>query len=822
MRKFYITFLFLSIANFLNAQSISGVVVNSETKKAIKNVEITISPSNKNLKTDDLGKYKTSLPTGTHTLFFYKNGFALQEKVVTLTNKNKIVNISLSPSGVNLDEVMVFATPTKPTKRIDDALHTGTEITIKGLETSGVATNNSVFKLLNIVPSVITQSTDAYGLGDNIMRVRGVRSQYTGMTIEGIPNYGLSPIGARESIYEKENLQSVSLYKGAVPADVFSGSGNRGGSIDLSIRRSPKKWGAELHQAFGTDAYSRTFFRFNTGELGNGDSKTSAFLSLSYTDADKWKGFGKLAKRKNISVGFTHEFNDKVKLEFFSVYNNNFRHDFKRYKYAQVQDFDKNYEADFIDLTDKTLAEYRYYYDYNKTEKTNLSNMLLLDYSPDENNSFIFKTYYAKEDGTRKFTVSSTKAPKLRELVNDFWQAGAVLGYNGKNGDFNYSAGYWFEASDNQGYNTLTFITPNELKLKKTTDIFVVPLELDYFHTPYAKISYAKNGFKAQAGLKYMAFNSRGSTRYFPANHPNGGGTGEVRADEPTADLGSKPRINDAWLPSLGLGYKFNNNFETYINYGRGYMRQYSGVTGAYLGNKGKNRLKFLAAGYTFQTLLDQFKTETSDNFDLGIIYNSKNVKLNINGFYAKQNNVLVNVINPVFDLVYRQNVGKATGYGAELESYFKIVRGLTFYANPSYTDYSYDENLNIILKGKKTVVEIKGKQSPAVPKFMIKSGLMYDYENFSANASVTHTGERFGDATNLEKLDAFTLFDASVGYSLDLGKRSTLSFGAEVKNLLDKKYVGMITSSDEQRKGGTAYYYGYPRAFVGSVKINF
>ncbi|MBS9773736.1 MAG: TonB-dependent receptor [Tenacibaculum sp.] len=813
------TVLFLFVIGYISAQSISGVVTNSKTNRVVKGVEITVSPTNKNLKTDSLGKYQISLPAGVYNLFFFKEGFSLTEKTVTISNKNEVLNISLNPSDVNLDEVTVFATPTKPTKRIDDALHTGTEITLKGLETAGVVANNSIFQTLNIVPSVITQSTDAYGLGDNIMRVRGVRSQYTGMTIEGIPNYGLSPIGAREDIYEKENLQSVSLYKGAVPADVFSGSGNRGGSIDLSIKRSSKEWGTNLHQAFGTDAYSRTFFRFDTGELNNGKSTSSAFISLSYTTADKWKGFGKLAERKNLSVGFTHKFNDKLKLELFSVYNNNFRHDFKKFKHAEIIDFDKNYNADFINLKDKSLAEYRSYYDYNKSDRTNLNTMLLLSYDLDDNNSFAFKTYYAKEDGVRNFTVGSPKAPKLKELVNDFWQAGAILSYNGNKGDFNYSAGYWFEVSDNQGYNFWSKITPNGLSKNKKTDIFVEPTQLgDFFHTPYAKLAYSKNGFKAQVGLKYMAFNSRGSVRYFPANFPNGGGTGEVKADKPTEDIGSKPRINDAWLPSAGLGYKFSNNLEAYVNYGRGYMRQYSGVTGAYL----KNRPKFLNAGYTFQTLLDQFKTETSDNFDLGIIFNSKKFKFKFNAFYAKQNNVLVNVMNPVFDVVYRQNVGKATGYGAELESYFKIIKGLTFYANPSYNNYSYDEDLNIIVKGKKTVVEIKGKQAPAVPKFMVKSGLIYNYENFNANASVTYTGERFGDATNLEKLDAFTLFDFSANYKFNLGSETTLSLGAEVKNLLGKKYVGMITSSDEQRKGGTAYYYGSPRVFLGSLRLTF
>lgn len=828
MKKIYVAILLLLMVNYVSGQSISGIVKSTVKNQPIKDVEITISPSNKTVKTDSFGKYNVTLSKGTYTLFFYKDGFALTEKVIAISNESKVLNVRLNPSDVNLDEVMVFATPTRPTKRADDALHTGTEITLKGLETSGVATNNSIFKLIDVVPSVSTQSTDAYGLGDNFIRIRGMKNWYIGMTVEGVPNYGLSPIGAREHIYEKENLQSVSLYKGAVPADVFSGSGNRGGSIDLSIRRSPKDWGAEFHQAFGTDAYSRSFFRFNTGELGSKESKTSAFFSLSYTTADKWKGVGKLAKRKNFSAGVTHKFNDKVKLEFFSVYNDNFRHDFKKYKYKDIQDFDKNYELDFIDLKDKSLAEYRYYYDYNKTDKTNITNMLLLDYTPNKNNSFSFKTYHAKEDGVRNFTVGSTKAPKLKDLVNDFWQAGLVLGYRGKKNNISYSAGYWFEASDNKGYNTLTFIKPNELKLKKTTDIFIDAIGLDYFHTPYVKLAYENNGFKAQAGLKYMMFNSRGSSRYFPAKFPNGGGVGEVRADKPTDDLSSKPRVNDAWLPSLGVGYKFTDNLEMYANYGKGYMRQYSGVTGAYL----KNRKKFLDAGYTFQTLLEQFKTETSDNFDVGVIFNNRNLRLNANGFYSKQNNVLVKVINPVFDAVYAQNVGGATVYGAELESYFKIAKGLTFFANPSYTKYSYDEDLDIYLKvkdkktkkkvKKKHTVKMKGNQTPATPTFMIKSGFMYANKNFSANAFVSYTGERFGDATNLEKVDAYTLFDLSLGYKLDLGKKSILSLGTEVKNVTNTKYVGMIASNDDQRKGGSAYLYGAPRAFLGSVRFNF
>lgn len=34
------------------------------------------------------------------------------------------------------------------------------------------------------------------------------------------------------------------------------------------------------------------------------------------------------------------------------------------------------------------------------------------------------------------------------------------------------------------------------------------------------------------------------------------------------------------------------------------------------------------------------------------------------------------------------QSVGNLSSYGAELESYFQIMKGFTFFANPSYTRF--------------------------------------------------------------------------------------------------------------------------------------
>lgn len=736
----------------------------------------------------------------------------MKRKIFSITFLSLFIGFSFSQEKTekDIEEVIILKTPTQPTKRVDDKLYTGTEITLKGIESLGIIANSNVFSILNIIPSVSTTTTDAYGLGQNIMRIRGVRSMFTGMTMEGVPNYGLSPVGAREDIYDKENFASIALYKGAVPADVFSGSGNRGGSIDLSYRRSDKKMGLDVGQSFGSQNYKRTFVRFDTGEFQSGESKTSVYASFSFTDADKWKGFGKLATRKNFSFGLTHELNPQLKLELFTTYNDVFRHAFRSFNYAEITNFN-NYNINFVETQKNILANDRYYYDYNNGNYKNVNSMLSLQYKPNENHQFSFKPYYAKEDALYYQTTGNLTAPNRNDITRDFWQAGFIIDYKGTYRNFNYAIGYWYEASDNQGATVTNKITTTRL-VPQGQNIYVDVHGLEHLHNPFVKFAANFGNFKAQAGLKYMAYRTPGSTRYLPsATNPF------VRAAQPTADLATETRLNDAFLPTIGLGYEFSKNLEAYVNYGKGYMRQYGGVTTPYL----NNRAKFLAKGYTLQKLLDDWKTETSDNFDVGFIFNSKKVRLNASAFYSKQYNVLTTVNNPIVNVNYSQSVGNLSSYGAELESYFQIIKGLTFFANPSYTQFSYDNDLVVASGNTSATIKIKGKQSPAVPKFMFKTGLLFEKKCFFANAFANHTGARYGDATNLERVPDYTLFDASAGLKFKFFDQN-ISFSAEVKNITDKKYVGMITFGDEQQNGGTGYFTGFPRTFVGTVKIDF
>lgn len=578
---------------FCNAhsQSLSGIITDNKNKQPLANVDVTLSNSTRKTKTDINGNYTiNNLDRNSYTVFYFLEGFQSSQKSIQFNaQENIIIDVQLSNFDVSLDEIVVFATPTKPTKRVGDALSTGTEITKKGIEALGVVANGSIFNLLNIVPSVITQSSDAYGLGQNVMRVRGVRNLFAGITIEGVPNYGVSPIGPREDVFDKENLGSVSFYKGAIPADVFSASGNRGGSADVSFRRSSRNMGVEFLQSNGTNNFTRSYLRFNTGEYSSGNSKTSAFGSISFTEADKWKGVGLLANRKNYAIGITHHFNDKLSLELFRNYNYAYRYAFRSLTYAQISNLEANYNLDFNGQLTGVPAQDRLYANYSKGNNINSTNMAYLNYRPNKNHQFTIKPYYATEDAD----YSDISGSQKRDVKRDFWQLGVIADWKAQYKDFNFGAGYWRETSHylpNAAAVIAYNITPTGLS--KVGYQFYNEIKGNWaIDNPYLKIAYHKNGFKAQAGLKYMAYTYPGQNRYLPIST-----TDNNPKSTPEIDMITARKTNAQLLPSAGIGYQFTKNFESYLNYGRGYMRPYSTVENTYIAA----RSAFLAQGMSY------------------------------------------------------------------------------------------------------------------------------------------------------------------------------------------------------------------------------
>ena len=718
-----------------------------------------------------------------------------------------------------LEDITVMGELIRPTKQTGDSLYTGTSVTKKGIELLGTPAKTSVYNVLDILSGINVESEDPYGLSGKDIRIRGLKGFYSGMTVEGIPNYGIMPIGARDDIYDMENMESVSLYKGASPADLGTGSGNRGGSIELQLRRPEDKLGVEVGQSFGSKDFIRTFLRIDSGEL---PTKTKFFGSYSYTKANKWKGKGDLGPRDHVTLGLNQQFNDVVNIDLFYNFNEIERHFFQPLDYKHADDIDDHfydhYNNELLSDPDKDV----YYYDYNRGKFINRDFMSIIDISIPDKFNLSLKPYYSTEDanfleGKEGFPVvgygPKKKKPGVLDKIRDLKRYGVIPEIYFDISDFEITAGYWFESNDLEKYVKRYVTTDDGLEYNG----YMYYAKNDghgEIDSPYVKLSYEFNQFKFQAGLKYFYYKEPASTGYVTDAE-----TLELKEDP---DISLKKMDYDEVLPTFGIGYKFNKDTEMYLNYGKNYMRPYAYVpiTSLYV----TKRKAFKEANMTLQDIFDDWEMETSDNFDLCFRYKHKYFSIAPVFFYSKHNDLLANiddprVINPGDNkpISYYQNVGDATAYGFDLELGLSPSKNLIAYFNPSYTNISFDDDF----KRGAEPLKIEGNQLPDTPKWIIKSGLIYTINNLEISPTVKWIDSRYGDALHKEKIDDYAVVDLSLAYTIEnLGILRKARVGLELNNLFNEKYVGAIVADDMGT--GAEYYAGSPFAAVLTISGKF
>jgi len=702
-----------------------------------------------------------------------------------------------------------------PTRQTGDSLYTGSSVTKKGLELLGTPAETSIYNALSILPGTNVESFDPYGLSYSYTRVRGLKEMFIGMTVEGIPNYGIMPIGAREQIFDTQNLKSVSLYKGASPADLGTGSGNRGGAIELQLRRPEDKIGAEISQSFGSDDYMRTFLRVDSGRL---PTKTKFFASYSYSKADKWKGEGELGPRDHVTLGLSQEFGDKVNCDIFFNFNEIERHSFQSLDYDEAKNIDRNYDKSFYSEFQNNAEDNKNYYDYNRENYRNRDLMAIIDVTVSENANLSLKPYYSSEDastmGKKQFLTPDASKKKeenekktIVDQIKDLERYGIIPELSVDFSAYTVTAGYWFESNNLEKYMKKYF-TKDDGGLDYQGYAYYAKNDGNgAIHSPYAKISGKLDKFKFQAGLKYFYYEEPASTGYKP----------DLSAEDP--DISLKAVDYDAFLPTAGIGWEFNKNSEMYFNYGRNYMRPYAYVPVFTNYTDPENNQIFRNAGITLQTIIDKWEMETSDNFDVSFRYHRKNFSIAPVAFYSKHHDLLVSIDD--YNLIkkdgkpvrYHQNVGDATSYGFELETSFCPSKNLIVYFNPSYTDMSFDDDF----KTGNDVLRIKGNQLPDTPNLVIKSGLIYTISDFEISPIVRWVDKRYGDAENKEEVDDYIIVDLGIKYSKeDFWWLRHASIGLELKNLFDEKYVGAIFANDTARE--VNYYAGSPFTVIFSI----
>jgi iron complex outermembrane receptor protein len=692
-----------------------------------------------------------------------------------------------------------------PTKQTNESVYTGTEVTRKGIQIQGNKADVSVNNAIEALPGVSLENVDPFGLSaeQKNTRIRGIRSYFGAMSVEGVPNWGGNPIGPRDYIYDTENFRGIAVYKGAAPASLGTGIGDLAGVIELRPLWPSEKPGGYFSTSFGTDAYIREFLRLDTGTIPTTGTRASA--SYSYTNADKWKGPGEQGPRNNFNVMVEQPAWGRDKVQFWFNYNHIEQDLFNALTYKQTRDLTANYRLDYNGNLTGIKSKDINYYKYNHADLTNTDLFLVIPFTLNDTYHASFKPYVSMEDSD-VLQGATAQGGTIQQRLRDSKKYGFISEVSANFELIQATVGYLFEASD-LSVNTKNY-SPLGLSYLGWGN-YAENLGFSFINSPYLKLAGKLWGLEWQAGVKYFEY-SEGATLGYVWNARTSSLARAPLQDRDARDYGQ-------FLPTVGLGYKFSDSLEIHGNYGENFIRTYSYQPLITLYNS--NTATFEKAGVTLDDMFKGYTMTLSDDFDLGARYRMGWLETSPTLFYSKTRNLLVTVYDPRVKLNYQQNVGKATGYGFEIANNMYINDHLTLFVNPSYTSFKYDDDIPF---GGATT-HCKDQQVVDTPEWLVKSGVVLKHGGLEITPIVRYVGDRYGDIEHKEHVPDYFLADLEVAYTWkNVWMAKSVRACLQLQNIFDRKYVSAINASDDTRAGSTSYYVGAPFSAVMNVSMQF
>ncbi len=690
--------------------------------------------------------------------------------------------------------------------------------TQKSLSTLATQANMNPYTVIQFSPSVNFTPVDQTGSNEpayhDPIRIRAKSQTGPGgvYMINGTP-VSSNPGGGKQTL-DLENVASIDLHKGYLSVDKNLGFSSLIGKIDLNILKPKNKAAAQLSQSFGSNSFSKTFVRFDSGAVGD----LRAFGSLSVLNNDKTKGAGD-QQRINGMIGLSYKPNEIFSSELYIMRNSDDHHNYASLSYAEAQNLGTYFSKDYA-TTKPTSANNNNYYDWNKQSFDTTTIVADLSFNITANDTIVIKPYYKQDKGEYWFSKTKGSNNMVMNWQMDHDLYGALSSYEHTFSEaLKAKIGYWYHKQLPPGPPTdqkkYTVDASGNLSYKG----YGILADTSYhtLQTPFVEVSGDLNKLHYSVGMQYQTFtlasinNYIGTTSATSYDH-------DVAITQATLDPWSSVQEKkfNTFIPALYLAYDLSSTDTIYVDYSRTY-----GFDVNLFPTYASNRAAFVAQNITLQSLWDNLELETSDNIDLGAKMQVGAITLNPSLFVSfvnnKQANIYANGVN------YPANVGKALGYGAEFATNGVITENLEFIGSLSYNQYHFTQDFQA---SPTTTTNIKGNQLPDAPEWMAKGALSYSLNDWTFTPSVRYTSSRYGDVANTEKIDAYALVDLDVAYKAPkmFGSRESL-FRLTATNLTNKKYIATIISADNALTAyGTSstYQTGAPFGIYASLNLKY
>jgi iron complex outermembrane recepter protein len=692
------------------------------------------------------------------------------------------------------------------------------------LATGGGGTNT--LRSVSNLPGVMAPAIDPYGLanlpgGNKGIRIRGALSQHGDSlsTVDGIPLSGIDPGVGNTWLINNENLSGVTLYQGPVPSNVNSYFTSVG-VIDSNILWPKDKMGGEISQSYGSFAFLRTFARLDSGYFLN--NTTKFFISGSFTDANKWRGYGQSPNDMgNFSAGIESHLSDSLDVKAFVGHTNYQANTYAGLTYAQATNLSKYRTYDFTANPTNPASNLVNWYGYNKQSFSVWTAFAEINYHFNNDTVLTLKPYYLNENGYYLDGMSNGMVRKW--LINhDYY--GGIAEIKTRYADTNLLAGYWGGVGNLPGPPTAwKMYAPNQNGglTFKSWGILSDQTDPNVYQALYGMAGRQFGDLHTQLGLRYQWTTLPG------INAMNTSGVGDVSYDSALAlssgviaNRSVQSRTIGNTLPFLSLAYDVTPDLQLRASLGRNSDAPALDAWPTYQ----QNAAAFLAKGVTAQQMWNDLKPATSNALDLGFGYKFATPfgagSFEPTFFYARNFNQTVSY-DPGIGVAYGQNVGSSRTLGAQGLVRLDTTHDLSFFTAWSYQSMVFVDNLPVLSGASAATVaatKVKGNQMPDVPLWVATLGAEWRISRLTVTPILHLFSQVYGDAAHLQPIAGYGTFDLQFAWRqpLPVGEATA---SLSVTNLFNQAYIGQISSGYYQSTSSSGIYYpGAPRAVVAKL----
>ncbi|MCE7043581.1 TonB-dependent receptor [Dyadobacter sp. CY312] len=780
MRKFT-TYLFVLIFSAITVshvwaqKTISGTVTDAADGKPLPGATVRAGEI-RGATTDKNGNF--SLKNIAENISILNVSYVgYQSLKLDLTEQSSVVNVTLTKSTYQADEVIISAT------RVNDKTGMAyTNVSAETIEKQNLGQDLPV--LLNFTPSLVSTSDAGGGVGYTGIRIRGSDATRINVTVNGIPyndaeSQGVFWVNMPDFA---SSVSSIQVQRGVGTST--NGAGAFGASVNISTNAFREEAYAELNNSFGSFNTFKNTIKLGTGLISN---KFSVDGRLSRISSD----------------GFV----DRASSELHSYYLSGAYYGKKSFIRANVFSGKERTYQSWNGVPEAKLRGDREgmleYIGRNELSEKDAENLLNSD-----DRTYNSYTYKNEVDNYRQdhyqLVTSHTLTDNLTLNLNAFMVRG--LGYyeqfrpGAKYSSYNLPnvvvGADTLERTDiirrrwldNYFYGTTFSLDYNSFK-KLTASVGGGWNKYDGEH--YGQIIWAKNAgnisnehqYYFNTGIK-KDFNIYGKLYYQFTEKLNGFADVQFRTVSHSIHGNDNDLINHAVdqsysfvNPKAGLTYQIAPQSSIYASYS--------------MGNREPNRDDF-----TYATAQLFPKHETLHNVEAGV-RTQKGIWAFAANYYLmnyKNQLVLTGQINDVGNAM-RVNVPKSYRMGIELEGAVVFNKNLKWNANATFSQNKINNFTEYVIDYDTYEYRTIGHGKTDIsfsPNVIVGSQLTYSpKKNLELALLTKFVGKQYLDNTSNEtrKLDAYFTNDVRLTYTVKPSWMKEITFNLLVNNILNERY---------------------------------